>query len=324
LTKRAVAAVFLLSVLLLVVSQPVSAQNQDKIDWEPPLAGGGAPSCPEHVGSRTHRSETIGQGKLSAVILGHSERVQNNKCTFDAKVKVTGIANLTLELPSPGEQSFSIVDFSEDGRNLLLASEHHVAYPNEQFRDVAVAVFEFSDGRPTWINVWDVFGWGNCDAMVEPQGFASDGLVVLRVRPSVMVPSRRPNCVPETGLYETNLAAKPIRLPDNTKIKRYGKLVAEAAAPCKTDPDIVAACFSVHGRLSAYNGNPTMRIWRVGTKRILGVEDGPMPLVLQEKMSWDVEAWGNFEVCPFTRERSGAMQMVCIESVDDVLFKDEK
>jgi hypothetical protein len=29
--------------------------------------------------------------------------------------------------------------------------------------------------------------------------------------------------------------------------------------------------FVIHGRLSAYNGNPTLRIWIVGSKRILGI-----------------------------------------------------
>jgi hypothetical protein len=38
-------------------------------------------------------------------------------------------------------------------------------------------------------------------------------------------------------------------------------------------------------------------------------------------MSWDVEAWGDFEVCPFARERPGEMQMVCVESAKNVLFK---
>lgn len=32
-------------------------------------------------------------------------------------------------------------------------------------------------------------------------------------------------------------------------------------------------CFVVHGRLAIGNGTPSVRIWPVGTKRILGVND---------------------------------------------------
>jgi hypothetical protein len=46
-----------------------------------------------------------------------------------------------------------------------------------------------------------------------------------------------------------------------------------------------------------------------------------MPEALTSKMGWDVEAYGDFEVCPFTRERSGEMRMVCIEKAENVFLK---
>lgn len=33
------------------------------------------------------------------------------------------------------------------------------------------------------------------------------------------------------------------------------------------------------------------------------------------------ELYGNFEVCPFTPERKGAMQMVCVESARNLAVK---
>src|SRR5439155_26631041 len=54
---------------------------------------------------------------------------------------------------------------------------------------------------------------------------------------------------------------------------------AAAARPCKTDPRVVGDCFRVHGRLAYYNGNPSFRIWRIGTDRILGVQDDEAPIV---------------------------------------------
>ena len=46
---------------------------------------------------------------------------------------------------------------------------------------------------------------------------------------------------------------------------------ADAASACKARQDLVDSCHIVHGRLMAYNGTPTFRIWVVGTKRLLGV-----------------------------------------------------
>ena len=65
-----------------------------------------------------------------------------------------------------------------------------------------------------------------------------------------------------------------------------------------------------------------MRIWRVGTNRILGDhDDWPLPETLARHMDWEVEAWGDFEVCPFAKEKPGFMQMVCVESATNVIYK---
>ena len=55
-------------------------------------------------------------------------------------------------------------------------------------------------------------------------------------------------------------------------------LAASFAGPprCKGNPALVGQCFTIHGRLRAYNGNPTFRIWPIGTRRIVGVT-GPKP-----------------------------------------------
>jgi hypothetical protein len=49
--------------------------------------------------------------------------------------------------------------------------------------------------------------------------------------------------------------------------------------------------------------------------------DGPIfPENLQFKHG-DETIYGDFEVCPFTRERRGAMQFVCIESASHLVVK---
>jgi|ERR1017187_5995900 hypothetical protein len=86
---------------------------------------------------------------------------------------------------------------------------------------------------------------------------------------------------------------------------------------CRSDKGVVDACFTVHGRLSNWNGNPTGRIWVIGTKRTLGIrEDTELPKSLADKMgNFDDVATGDFEVCPLTKESPGRMQIVCVASV---------
>ncbi|HEX2815692.1 MAG TPA: hypothetical protein VHN39_04840 [Phenylobacterium sp.] len=81
-------------------------------------------------------------------------------------------------------------------------------------------------------------------------------------------------------------------------------------------------CRTVHGRLSLWNGAPAFRIWIVGTHRVLGVPQGdrtfaewpaPLQTLLAAREAggeWDTAIWGDFKVCPLTRERPGWMQQV--------------
>lgn len=94
--------------------------------------------------------------------------------------------------------------------------------------------------------------------------------------------------------------------------------------PCKNNPDLVDKCFTVHGRLSVYNGTPGIRIWIIGTKRVLGVvpsEEEIMPKYLSENLTPGIEIYGDYLVCPFTKEKAGVMQEVCIESASKTRVK---
>ena len=86
---------------------------------------------------------------------------------------------------------------------------------------------------------------------------------------------------------------------------------------CAKSPRLVGTCFVVHGRLMQTNGTPDARIWRIGTKRILGVVDAKGQAdtddAVPERLGpWDRDLDGDFRVCPLTHERPGWMQMVCI------------
>jgi hypothetical protein len=96
----------------------------------------------------------------------------------------------------------------------------------------------------------------------------------------------------------------------------------------------VGQCFNVHGRLSVYNGTPSIRLWPLGTKRLLGVIDpadvsnapGPtiLPLDIKNKLDWDKNVFGDFLVCPLTRQQPGRMQTVCIESGKNLIIREHK
>jgi len=107
--------------------------------------------------------------------------------------------------------------------------------------------------------------------------------------------------------------------------------------PCKT-AEIAAMCYWTHGRLGTYNGNPTYRIWKIGTHRILGVRSGPSAMrdandsmnpefpanvdqAYKEPFDW---IFADFEVCPLEPEHAGWMQHVCIESAKNIFVKHVK
>lgn len=87
---------------------------------------------------------------------------------------------------------------------------------------------------------------------------------------------------------------------------------------CRTNPALVGACFRVHGRLRAYNGNPTYRIWPAGTNRLIGVTGatpGTDPIMPKDlACGFDCDVFADFEMCPFTASKPGVMQFACIES----------
>ena len=98
---------------------------------------------------------------------------------------------------------------------------------------------------------------------------------------------------------------------------------------CRQHPQLVGKCSTVHGTLSVYNGNPAVRLRRIGTKRILGVSDqrfklpeySNIPEALMKQLNGENELVGDFLVCPFTRSKPGEMQLICIESAKNVVTR---
>jgi hypothetical protein len=104
---------------------------------------------------------------------------------------------------------------------------------------------------------------------------------------------------------------------------------------CKTLEN-AKSCYWTHGRLSIYNGNPTFRLWKIGTRHLLGIYSGPgfgpfdaglneeddleLPANLKKYDFTKVSVFGDFEVCPLAPEKEGHMQPACIESAKKTRF----
>lgn len=103
---------------------------------------------------------------------------------------------------------------------------------------------------------------------------------------------------------------------------------------CSTRSDLVGKCFMVHGRLSVYSGTPSVRLWRMGSKRLLGVFDPKdpagelgetaIPATVKAKLDWDKLVFGDFLVCPLTRSQPGRMQTICIESGRNLVVRQRR
>jgi hypothetical protein len=99
---------------------------------------------------------------------------------------------------------------------------------------------------------------------------------------------------------------------------------ARPEVSCECQPKLVGKCFTVRGSISTYRTTPTVRIAIAGSKRVLGLKDG-VPEFLEE----DLELPGNqvigeYVVCPFTRPKPGAIQLVCIASAHDMVVKPQR
>ena len=84
-------------------------------------------------------------------------------------------------------------------------------------------------------------------------------------------------------------------------------------------------CWTVHGRLMLTNGSPGIRIWPVGTRRLLGVyphEDmRGLPVNIRPYANWDTNIYADFRVCPLAPEHRGAMRPVSVISARSVVIE---
>src|SRR4051812_41631513 len=95
---------------------------------------------------------------------------------------------------------------------------------------------------------------------------------------------------------------------------------------CAKRTDLADPCYQIHGRLYLTNGTPSVKIWVIGTKRILAVqtledsEENIMPAkVSSQFLNTATQVFADFQVCPFEKDTPGHMRMVCIESAKNMI-----
>jgi hypothetical protein len=95
---------------------------------------------------------------------------------------------------------------------------------------------------------------------------------------------------------------------------------------CAARSDLAGPCYQVHGRLRLTNGSPGVRLWVIGTKRVLGVgtleddENNIMPVkVSSQFLNTATQIYADFLVCPFEKDIPGKMRMICIESAKNMI-----
>ena len=99
--------------------------------------------------------------------------------------------------------------------------------------------------------------------------------------------------------------------------------------PCREHPQVNGSKFVVHGVMQVWNGAPSVRIWIIGTKRILGVSEGMYylkgfdnyPSWLGKKLNTDNEIVGDFVVYPFTPDKKGVMRLVCVDTAYNLIIR---
>ena len=101
---------------------------------------------------------------------------------------------------------------------------------------------------------------------------------------------------------------------------------AIAGGSCANRPEVVGACFEIRGRMQIYNGSMNLRIWPVGTKRLLFVEQNAeerfnVPTDLEPSIQMGTLIYGNYLVCPLAPERASHMRKVCVAKAKDLRFQ---
>lgn len=106
------------------------------------------------------------------------------------------------------------------------------------------------------------------------------------------------------------------------KKKIIAMLTAALVLSLALHADSKLRCFTIHGRLFVSNGTPSVRVWIVGTKRILGAQPvEQLPPNVRRYLQFGTNIYADFLVCPLEPDRAGWMRSVEIRSVKRMVIE---
>ena len=111
----------------------------------------------------------------------------------------------------------------------------------------------------------------------------------------------------------------------------------EFGTACKESPKLIGECFTIRGRLIFAMGGWQLRIWPVGTKRVLAVvdpngvwddttyQDNGAPYLTPEvdaalKVD-ETMVFADYTLCPLTADVPGEMRHVCMVSAKNIVAR---
>ena len=102
-------------------------------------------------------------------------------------------------------------------------------------------------------------------------------------------------------------------------------LAQETPIRCETPP--VEACAVRHGRLTSLQGIP-YRIWLIGTKRMIAVDNDPVLLLPADAPGYldpaspdHSEIFGDFTICPLEQDQPGHLRRACVTSAKNLVVR---
>jgi hypothetical protein len=122
------------------------------------------------------------------------------------------------------------------------------------------------------------------------------------------------------------LIASALCLSGNLASAAYG------ASSCRTSPNLVGACFAVHGRIFVSNITRAVHLALADNGRVLDVlgreawtrDKGVLPTEMEALLASSgsgAEVEGDYVVCPFDRTYFAQRQAVCIQDASHLIAR---
>jgi hypothetical protein len=282
-----------------------------------PLAYSSAPRCSQRPGVRSIRSDLVQYGDVTASISSQAAQ-DHGSCVKSAALWVTEKdTSQQFELPDAAANTFAILDVAPDFSSVLLSSV--ATLPNDkEDRSSRIALVPLREGAPKWMPLTEILGFHGCDAALNPQGFADATHVIIAASPPPST-KRRPTCTPKLTFFSFDLITHGVKQVSPRLVKRFAQPVAGPVHSCKTDPDVVGACYTSRGRLALSGHDQSMTLWPLHSGHYLTVEDDMLPVNLSSKVASDMRVYATMVICPLLVEHTGSHPRphVCIDAATD-------